>query len=237
MTGIGAFVGGELTRFVEPLRLMAGGPTGVQSVMGSLGWDLANVGGQQVDDIVAAARSVLDAVDELEGATGEPSDLAAVFAQLESIRAALSELSLVASAIGSISLDPPTDTGELVGELIGGLTLQYLRARSPAMFQVARLLRLIDGPADAAPTPLTVLSGTDVTVRWPRTVERLRLDRLTDLITDPGSLLGGYYAPGGLMSLTDSDDVQRLLDRVGLPFGQLAYAVRGRTVTRRSERR
>ena len=227
MTALDRAILSELDRFADPLRRMAGGPDGVAAVLGRLGWDFTSVGADDVAALASAAQTIIDATDTLLDATADAADLTAIVALLDAVRDLAVQLDDIAGTLASLDLDPAPALGDVAGELMGYLVARYLATHHPPAYGIARALRLLDGPREAEPTERVVLRGTTKTVRWPQGFERVRLDRLPQLLTDPGGLLGEYYLDGGLGALRDADDVAQLVDRLWRPLSDLVFALGG----------
>jgi hypothetical protein len=227
MTTFAQAIVAELDLFADPVRRIADGPDGVQEVLGRLGWDFTSVAADDVAAIADAASAIVDAVQTLIDGTGEAADLAAILTLLDALRELAVQLDAVAEAIASIDLDPPPVLEDLAAEVMGFLFARYLREYRPVVYELARLLRLVEGPREAAPTKRVVLRGTDRTVRWPRSFERMRLDRLPALLSDPVGLLGDYYLAGGLAALRTAEDVASFVERLWRPLGDLVFALGG----------
>lgn len=227
MTALDQAIVGELGNFADPLRRMADGPGGVAEVLGRLGWDFTSVAEDEVAAISNAAGAIIDAVETLIDGTAAAADLGAILAVLDAVRDLAVQVDDIADTLAELDLDPAPAVGDLAGEVMSFLFARYLRTHRPVVYEIARLLRLVDGPRESEPPARVVLDGTTKTVRWPRSFERARLDRLPQLLTDPADLLGEYYLDGGLAALSTADDVEQFVERLWRPIGDVVFALGG----------
>ena len=227
MTALDQAILGELDKFADPVRRMADGPDGVAEVLGRLGWEFTSLAEDEIAAMAGTAGAILDAVEALTDATTDAADLAAILAILDAVRDLAVQVDDIAGALADFDLDPAPTLGELTGEVMGFLFARYLRTHRPAAYEIGRLLRLVDGPRESEAPEHVVLRGTTKTVRWPRQFERVRLDRLPALLTDPAGLLGEFYLDGGLAALRTADDVAQFVDRLWRPLSDLIFSLGG----------
>ena len=219
----------ELDLFVQPVRRMAAGPEGLLEALAPLGWDLSALPVADTAAITSAAADLADAAQSLiEGTSGSAVvDLAALSELLNSLRTIFAQFDAIADGVATLALDPAPSAADLGAELVSHLAARYLRIHHPPVYAAARLLRLLEGPAEAIPPARVVLAGTTVTVRAARPFERLRPERLPDLLANPAALLGGYYLAGGLSDLQTAADVEKFVQRLWKPLGDLVFALGG----------
>jgi hypothetical protein len=127
----------------------------------------------------------------------------------------------------------PPDFERLGAELVEVLTTLYLTRHHPVAYHLAVLLTLIDPPEDGLSGVSTPDPTTGELARFTHARPRLRLERLVDLIEDPGGALrAAYLGPGGLATRADATvAAQKLFPRVADLLSALGvkavYGVRG----------
>lgn len=189
----------ELGRLLAPLA-GAATPRGAADLLAALGRP----------DTSAEVRT------ELARLAGLAADLAALgdaelasWEGLASLLALSRELMSALRGIEALVSDP--DLGaQLEGlgrELIELLVGLYLRAHRPRLLRAASLLTLIDPAEGEPPLPVVVDDGALVRLPWQR--DRLRLERLDELIGDPLGTLEAAYLPGGLALGADAHEAGR----------------------------
>ncbi|WP_328345614.1 DUF6603 domain-containing protein [Micromonospora sp. NBC_00421] len=191
-----ALLWGELRTLAEPV-LGAADPWRRARLMRALGWDLEAVSGvdahafEQWVGTVGAAIGTLDAAI----ADGPPDSLA----ELKKIGTA------AGTAFGQVGTLPPAVRGKLppsaglpealADDLVDHLILTYLLHRAPWTVPLLTLLGLVTPGVELPASP--PMPAGDAPVRLPRHRDELHLERLVELVADPGGYLRGLYAPAG----------------------------------------
>lgn len=215
----------EAVAFSAPVISAAGNPWARARMLEALGWDLTALSGTSEQKLnewfggVEAALAALAAAYADQGAFG-----------FEKI-ARIVEEGKKASAVASL---PPLLTGTLPDglsaedmgvDLVSFLTVNRLNTASPVAYRTAILLGLITPAADgfvSAPQPDK--DGMPP-VRLPRRRDTIHLDRIIDLIVDPGEHVKAVYLPNGVTKQADADRlasmafprIAALLKELGVP--------------------
>ncbi|MGW1061637.1 DUF6603 domain-containing protein [Micromonospora rubida] len=191
-----ALLWGELRTLAEPL-LGAYDPWRRARLMRALGWDLEAISGVDAHTFEQWVGTVGTAVDTLDAAIadGLPDSLA----ELKKIATA------AGTAFGQVGTLPPTLRGKLppvdglpealADDLVDHLILTYLLRRAPWTVPLLTLLGLVT-PGPELPASPPVPAG-DAPIRLPRHRDELHLERLVELVADPGGYLKDLYAPAG----------------------------------------
>lgn len=186
----------ELLAFLEPIVQGASDPAAAYALINSLGWNGSALFGSAPNPFITALTDVAAAVSAVERFVATPPKS---FADIETVLAAVKN---VVEAIGTIqhvfaARLPAQQVASLAEDLIQTLALKYLSRRVPVAVDLLRMLTLVRAEDRAA-----IVDGA-VMVRESLSVERLELDRIPQLLSDPVKTLRDYFAPNGLM--TDAD--------------------------------
>ncbi|MCX4471783.1 hypothetical protein OOK41_15960 [Micromonospora sp. NBC_01655] len=191
-----ALLWGELRTLAEPV-LGSYDPWRRARLMRALGWDLEAISGVDAHTFEAWVGTVGTAVDTLDAAIagGRPDSLA----ELKKIGTA------AGTAFGQVGALPPAVRGKLpavdglpealADDLVDHLILTYLLRRAPWAVPLLTLLGLVTPGAELPPNP--PMPAGDAPIRLPRHRDELHLERLVELVADPGGYLKGLYAPAG----------------------------------------
>ncbi|MFF3868049.1 DUF6603 domain-containing protein [Micromonospora sp. NPDC001898] len=191
-----ALLWGELRTLAEPV-LGSYDPWRRARLMRALGWDLEAISGVDAHTFETWVGTVGTAVDTLDAAIadGLPDSLA----ELKKIATA------AGTAFGQVGTLPPTVRGKLppvdglpealVDDLVDHLILTYLLRRAPWTVPLLTLLGLVTPGVELPPSP--PMPAGDAPIRLPRHRDELHLERLVELVADPGGYLKDLYAPAG----------------------------------------
>ncbi|MDZ5443115.1 DUF6603 domain-containing protein [Micromonospora sp. 4G57] len=185
----------EVRLLAEPV-LAAYDPWRRARLMRALGWDLEAVSGfdaARFEEWAATVGEALAAVavvrndaklDSLDGLRTLGEAIGKVFGQIGALPSVQNGLP-----------DVPGLPAELADDLVDLLVLTYLLRRAPWSIPVLDLLGLVD-PA-AASQPSAPMPPGDAPIRLPRRRDELHLERVVDLVRDPGGYFRERYAPAG----------------------------------------
>ncbi|MEU5949358.1 DUF6603 domain-containing protein [Micromonospora sp. NPDC047465] len=190
-----ALLWNEIRLLAEPV-LAAYDPWQRARLMRALGWDLEAVSGFDAARFEDWVKTIGPALDAL-GAAAE--------AELDSLEAVKKLGAAAGDAFGKIGALPPTLQGqlpdvaglpeELADDLLDLLILTYLLRRAPWTVPVLDLLGLVTPATDGLPS--APMPPGDAPIRLPRRRDELHLERVVDLVADPGAYFRGLYAPAG----------------------------------------
>ncbi|MBM0229175.1 hypothetical protein, partial [Micromonospora sp. ATA51] len=213
----------EVRLLAEPV-LAAYDPWRRARLMRALGWDLEAVSGfdaARFEEWAATVGEALAAVavvrndaklDSLDGLRTLGEAIGKVFGQIGALPSVQNGLP-----------DVPGLPAELADDLVDLLVLTYLLRRAPWSIPVLDLLGLVD-PA-AASQPSAPMPPGDAPIRLPRRRDELHLERVVDLVHDPGGYFRERYAPAGwetpegVAELSDELHLERVVDLVHDPGG------------------
>lgn len=218
-------VADEALVFGEPLIRAATNPWARARLLRALGWDLAAATGWDAAKLDDWLAGVADAAGAVVTIVEDPGDL-----DFDKLRRVIDQAQRL-SKLGSL---PPLATGQVPDpqvladmgiDLLTFLTVNRLFAASPVTYRILVLLGLITPAADAEPSPPAPADPAKPPIRLSRRRDRLNLDLLVDLLTDPVKALRSVYAPGGITSQADADltasilfpRVAALLRELGVP--------------------
>ncbi|MFF3855727.1 DUF6603 domain-containing protein [Micromonospora sp. NPDC002575] len=191
-----ALLWGELRMLAEPV-LGSADPWRRARLMRALGWDLEAISGVDARAFEQWVGTVAVAIDTLDAAItdGLPDSLA----ELKKIGTA------AGTAFGQVGTLPPAVRGKLpplaglpealADDLVDHLILTYLLRRAPWTVPLLTLLGLVTPGVELPPSP--PMPAGDAPIRLPRHRDELHLERLVELVSDPGGYLKGLYAPAG----------------------------------------
>ncbi|MBO4210530.1 DUF6603 domain-containing protein, partial [Micromonospora echinofusca] len=206
---------GEVLTLVEPV-LASADPWRRARLMRALGWDLEAISGvdaRTFEEWVGTIRPALAALGQAL-AEAKWSSLKEIAASATAAGSALGRVGALPPALDSGTLpDVPGLPEALADDLIDHLVLTYLQRRVPWAVPLLVLLGLVTPTAEASPSP--PMPAGDAPIRLPRRRAALHLDRLVDVVADPGGYLRGLYAPDGLDTPEQVDAMSaRLLPRL-----------------------
>lgn len=223
----------ELLRLMRPLLIARDDPEARKRLFNAIGWDLAAVEGFPIDALVADLDQLAQIMQTLvEEEPDAAESLADIALGLIAVSRAFVVLDGLSRHAGHTSLDVPgevaTALAELGEDVLNFLFVTYLERYHPVAGNLARLLTLIETPADAnAPIDALPKPGGGGPYRRRTSLPRARFDRIGTLLSDPlGTLRTIYLPPGGL---ADEDAVREsiapLLDRIATLLMSLGLAV------------
>ncbi|MFJ8689696.1 DUF6603 domain-containing protein [Micromonospora wenchangensis] len=191
-----ALLWGEFRTLAEPV-LGSSDPWRRARLMRALGWDLEAVSGVDAHAFEQWVATVGVAIETLDAALvdGLPDSLA----EVKKIGA------VAGTAFGQVGTLPPAVRGklpplaglpeELADDLVDHLMLTYLLRRAPWTVPLLTLLGLVTPGVELPASP--PMPAGDAPIRLPRHRDELHLERLVELVADPGGYLRGLYAPAG----------------------------------------
>ncbi|SBT40364.1 DUF6603 domain-containing protein [Micromonospora auratinigra] len=186
----------------DEVRLLAGpvlsayDPWRRARLMRALGWDLEAVSGFDAARFEEWARTVGDALEVVAAVRNDAgldtlAGLGKVGEAVGKVFGKIGELPTVRNGLP----DVPGLPAELADDLIDLLVLTYLTRRVPWTVPLLDLLGLVD-PAAVNP-PSAPMPPGDAPIRLPKRRDELHLDRIVDLVRDPGGYVRQRYAPNG----------------------------------------
>ena len=199
----------ESTTFVAPIRAVVIDDHPVEALrrlLAEAGWVIELP--TEVDDLVTAWNAVLAVVEDL-ATLDEPSSLAALVDLIDTVSEAIDSVSSLVDAVAT--LIDGTDTGidaSLASDLLQYLVMRWLAADHAVLTQTLISLGLIH----LAEQPEVLVPGYALPVRPARTVPRIELGALPDVLGDP---LGHAQTVLDYKGLVDSDTARA----AGLLFG------------------
>ncbi|MFG3684877.1 DUF6603 domain-containing protein [Micromonospora sp. NPDC047740] len=185
----------EVRLLAEPV-LSAYDPWRRARLMRALGWDLEAVSGFDAAHFEEWAATVEEALAALSVVRNDNKldTLAGLGKVAEAAGKAFGKIGELPTVKGGLP-DVPGLPAELADDLVDLLVLTYLLRRVPWSVPVLDLLGLVD-PAAANP-PSLPMPPNDSPIRLPKRRDELHLDRVVDLIRDPGGYFRTLYAPDG----------------------------------------
>ncbi|MEH1014762.1 DUF6603 domain-containing protein [Micromonospora sp. CPCC 206060] len=206
---------GEVLTLVEPV-LASADPWRRARLMRALGWDLEAISGVDAHTFEEWVDTIRPALEALGRALDESKwdSLGAISDTGSAVGKAIGRVGALPPALNDGNLpDVPGLPAALADDLIDHLVLTYLQRRVAWAVPLLVLLGLVTPTAEAAPSP--PMPAGDAPVRLPRRRAALHLDRLVDVVADPGGYLRGLYAPDGLDTPEKVDAMSaRLLPRL-----------------------
>ncbi|MGN9918386.1 DUF6603 domain-containing protein [Micromonospora palomenae] len=207
----------EVLLLAEPL-LSAYDPWRRARLLRALGWDLEAASGFDAARFEQWLGTIGAALDTLSAARDDLK-----LSSLDGLRALGEAGGKAFGQIGALPPGlpeglPPGLPAELADDLVDLLVLTYLLRRMPWSIPLLDLLGLVTPAAEAPPSP--PMPPGDAPIRLPRRRDELHLERVVDLVADPGGYLRTLYAPDGV---TTPEAVAELSARL-LP--RLARALR-----------
>ncbi|MFE9654685.1 DUF6603 domain-containing protein [Micromonospora sp. NPDC006431] len=185
----------EVRLLAEPV-LAAYDPWRRARLMRALGWDLEAVSGFDAAHFEEWAATLEEALAALSVVRNDNKldTLAGLGKLAEAAGKAFGKIGELPTVKGGLP-DVPGLAAELADDLVDLLVLTYLLRRVPWSVPVLDLLGLVD-PAAANP-PSLPMPPTDSPIRLPKRRDELHLDRVVDLVRDPGGYFRALYAPDG----------------------------------------
>ena len=205
----------ELAALLEPILRAAESEDAMQALLARLG----------VHDIDAtgpatAFAALLQLKNELETLASQDE------VTLETVEAAL-QASRSAFALADAVADIGSPFGELEGfgrDLVDLLLSLWLARRHPVARQVCALLTLLETEEDRPERPALVRD--DIVLRSPPRLDRIRLDRLPDLLRDPVAVLKTEYVNALATDADAAAMAERLFPRLGSLLRTLGVSCR-----------
>lgn len=205
-----------LSDAVLPLRTGFSDLEEAEAFFARFGWDVALSSGSNLADIRAAFAfgaaldPLLQHLDEFINGT----DRDEVSVTLDLLKAAKDAVDAI-GAFGAVSsLPPPLNSGafwsDIAQELVDDLTASYLEDKQPLLFAALHVgaIILYDRVPQFGPAALGRIAYQRTTIRW---------NKLGELLTNPGQLLGDHYGWG--VGLTfDHKRLFRAIERSMLAF-------------------
>ena len=184
----------ELSALLYPLERAATVPGALDSMLDELG----ALPGTDTTGLVTAIQAVVDEKRAIEALAARPSpSFDAIAAVLAASGRAFDAVRTVGEAGGPLA--QLEGFGRDLTDLLVGA---WLTALHPVAHQVAVLLTLVELGAERPPEP-GELDGTQP-VRLEHSIDRLRLERLGDLLRDPAAVLRAEYG-NQLATAADAD--------------------------------
>lgn len=235
---------------VQPLRAAAQEPNDALAFLRRLGWntDLLDLTGLQavssaVDQASVLLEGLLAQFNAYPSGTPEISfdEFASFAAALQSLLDSINTVRTIADGFAAI---PPDVKTALPSELLEALAIAALDVdEARGAYEVLVMVGIID-PADAHDSVPGIVASDGTVLRYPHRCDRLRLDRVGPLISDPQGSLQDIWndAPGRtvddllsyLASFADRLGAEALTgideDRAA-PIGPTAEAVSARMLT------
>lgn len=205
----------ELAALLEPVVLAMESEEAMQGLLGRLGvYDIDAAGPAAVFGTLLELKAELESLASQDEVSFETVEVA-----LQASRSAF-ELGGAVSDIGSPS-------GELEGigrDLVDLLLSLWIARRHPVAREVCALLTLLELAEDRPQRP--VLVDGDIVLRIPPRLDRIRLDRLPDLLRDPVAVLKAEYV-NALATEADAEAMaERLFPRLGTLLLKLGVSCR-----------
>ena len=197
----------ELTLLLDPLAQAAASEEGMARLLAPLGVFTADAGP------AAAFGALLDLKAQIETLAAQ-DDLS-----FEAAEAAL-QASRTAFTLADAITDVGGDSGAMAGigrDLVDLLIETWLAVRHPLAREVLALLTLLEAEPDRPERPPLV--NGNIALRGPIRLDRLRLDRLPDLLRDPVAVLKARY----VNALATEADAAAMADRL---FPQVVQVLR-----------
>lgn len=187
----------ELLHLFEPITRWGADPASVHELFEAMGWNVEALFGPAPNPLLAAFAGISEVARAMQQFVEQPPK------SIDEITRVLDCAVHVINAVDALpsKLEGTVATqqaAKLTADLAQLLTLDYLRRRAPAAVDVLRLLTLVKRQELAAEWDDTRL------LREPAVVERLELERLPLLLSDPVKTLREYYFPGELAQPTDA---------------------------------
>lgn len=192
----------ESTTFVAPIRAVVVDDHPVEALrrlLAEIGWVVELP--DEVDDVVTAWESVLSVIDDL-ATLDEPDDLGALIELIDTIADAIDSVNGLVDSVAA--LIDGNDTGfvaDLASDLLQYLVLRWLAEDHAVLNQTMvslGLIRLVE-------LPEVNVAGYTIPVRRSRTVPRIELDALPEVLGDP---LGHAQTVLGYTGLVDTETAQ-----------------------------
>jgi hypothetical protein len=203
----------EVGLLLEPVSGAAASQWGRRTLFGAIGWDLEAIPGFPVDRLNAAVAAVDGARRAALAAIANPPRSLDDFAQtLLAVANGVDAVREIAGILDQAGMSRPEQFEQLGRDLVSFLTTEYLSFYHPRLYTTLALLTLVE-PAEAVPLSDAVRFGPEqALVRFPHRRDRLRLDRLPELLGDPAATLkAAYLGPNPLVTPGDARAVTDVL--------------------------
>jgi hypothetical protein len=173
----------EIEALFAPITAVVENPMALDRLLAQIGATPPSGG----DGFISAFATVVDLKNQIDQLAAQPSpSLTTIPALLDLARAAFAKVRSLGEIEGSTTALP--GLGE---DLVAFLVASYLDRSHPVTMSVAVLATLID-PANQTPIRMPRVED-DLIVREAFSLDRFRLDRVTDLVRDPMSALRDEY--------------------------------------------
>ncbi|MDH6228276.1 DUF6603 domain-containing protein [Streptomyces sp. MJP52] len=198
----------EVLRLVAPLTDAAANPMALARFLAATGWRPEAAGdgaGEQVADWLEDVAAVAGALQQ--AAENPPQDLDGLQGLLATVGRAVQVVRTVPPALADL------DPGRFAEDVVHRLVADWLRLHHPVLRSVLLLLGVLveEDPASGGPAEEPVTGEEGGAVRLPVARERLRPERLIELVRDPAGALRAAYLPDGLADEAAADAFAALL--------------------------
>ena len=210
----------ELSRFFEPLVNASQSTEGIIALLDQLGWRAANLEADDAEQYRLIVAALADFAKTGGNYTEFLKELDPAENPLESIAHFAAALSKADAAIRSVIALSTVGSGsaldQLGEDLLGFLTVEYLRARAPALVPLFILLTLLRVKrVDAIPP-----DGSTPFLRDPHSAISFNPGRLVSLLQDPVAELKAEYPLEG-----DQSDLDKIADKLFLRIADLGQTL------------
>ncbi|MGW0605371.1 DUF6603 domain-containing protein [Streptomyces sp. NPDC002640] len=198
----------EVLRLIEPLTHSAANPMALARFLAATGWRPEAAGDGAGEQVAAWLEDVAGVVGSLRQAVEHPpQDLDGLKDLLETVGAAVQVVRTVPPALADL------DPGRFAEDVVQHLVTDWLRLHHPLLRSVLLLLGVLveEDPASGGAAGETVIGAEGAAVRVPTARDRLRPERLVELVRDPVGALRALYLPDGLVDEEAADAFAALL--------------------------
>ena len=205
----------EISLLLEPVKNASESNISRQFLFESIGWDIEVISGFSEDEFNDYLKQFIDAYDLFNDLSNRtpPETLTDFLETLETIHQLYTYIREFHVFNSTAEMELP-QLSEIGNELIELLTVHYIEIWHPALYHLMVLLTLIQSSENTS-LSMPLIDSSGEFVRIPHRRSSLRLSRVSDLLTDPLSLLKAEYSGNDILT---SAQAKKITDKL---FGRL----------------